>query len=263
VFEVFIIASIRGISFTGRIVLFRAWMLFIARNDTIRRRSGHLPTLRAEISNIVRQCSCTLPGIEWSADIELDGVPCLCFNGSKQLPEVSMIRFRFLPLVLFLSLPVATSAGLRETHTPLDAPRLELGDAEGRVHKIESYRGQVLVVNFWASWCTPCVRELPALNRLRQEFHDQPFEILAVNVAEPPSRLKRFFKKQPIDFPVLYDRQSETFYAWNVKGLPTSFVIDREGRIRYRVRGAIEWDDAETIGIIESLLGNPAEETSP
>ena len=174
-----------------------------------------------------------------------------------------MIRFRFLPLVLFLSLPVATSADLREADESQDAPLLELQDEEGEVHRLESYRGRVLVVNFWASWCTPCVRELPSLNRLRKEFGDQPFEILGVNVAEPPNRLTRFFKRQPIDFPVLYDRESEAFYAWNVKGLPTSFVIDREGRIRYQVRGAIEWDDAETIGIIESLLGNPAEETSP
>jgi peroxiredoxin len=174
-----------------------------------------------------------------------------------------MTRFRFLPLVLSLWLPVATSADLREADESQDAPLLELQDEEGKVHRLGSYRDKVLVVNFWASWCTPCVRELPGLNRLRKELGDQSFEILGVNVAEPPNRLTRFLERQPIDFPVLYDRESEAFYAWNVKGLPTSFVIDREGRIRYQVRGAIEWDDAETIGIIESLLGNPAEETSP
>ena len=174
-----------------------------------------------------------------------------------------MTRSSFLILISLLWLPLATSAGLRETEQPLDAPLLELQDKEGEVYRLESYRDKVLVVNFWASWCTPCVRELPGLNRLRQEFGGQPFEIFGVNVAEPPNRLKRFLKRNPIDFPVLYDRESEAFYAWNVKGLPTSFVIDREGRIRYQVRGAIEWDDAETIGIIESLLGNPAEETSP
>ena len=174
-----------------------------------------------------------------------------------------MARFRFLIVLLLLSSPLAAQAGLRETDEPMDAPHLELRDEDGKVHRLESYRGRVLVVNFWASWCTPCVRELPSLNRLRKEFADQPFEILGVNVAEPPNRLTRFLKRQPIDFPVLYDRESEAFYAWNVKGLPTSFVIDREGGIRYQVQGAIEWDDAETIGIIESLLGNPAEETSP
>ena len=174
-----------------------------------------------------------------------------------------MPRFSSLVFILLVSLPVAASAGLRATDEPLDAPLLELRDEEGVVHKLESYRGQVLVVNFWASWCTPCVRELPGLNRLRQEFGGQPFEILGVNVAEPPNRLKRFFKRQPIGFPVLYDRESEAFHAWNVKGLPTSFVIDREGRIRYLVRGAIEWDDTETIGIIKRLLWQTAEERSP
>ena len=174
-----------------------------------------------------------------------------------------MARFRFLVLILLLLSSATLHAELRETDEPLDSPLLELQDEEGEVHRLQNYQGQVLVVNFWASWCTPCVRELPGLNRLRKEFGDQPFEILGVNVAEPPNRLKRFLKRNPIDFPILYDRESEAFYAWNVKGLPTSFVIDREGRIRYLVRGAMEWDDAETISIIESLLGKQAEETSP
>jgi peroxiredoxin len=174
-----------------------------------------------------------------------------------------MARLSSLVLILLLSSPVALHADLRETDEPLDAPRLELQDEHGKVHRLENYRDRVLVVNFWASWCTPCVRELPGLNRLRKEFDDQPFEIFGVNVAEPPNRLKRFLKRHPIDFHVLYDRESEAFYAWSVKGLPTSFVIDREGSIRYLVRGAMEWDDVETIGIIRSLLVQPAEETTP
>jgi peroxiredoxin len=177
--------------------------------------------------------------------------------------QLFMARFHFLVLLLLLSCALAAQAGLRETDEPMDAPQLELRDEGGKVHRLESYRGRVLVVNFWASWCTPCVRELPSLNRLRKAFGDQPFEILGVNVAEPPNRLKRFLKRQPIDFPVLYDRESEAFYAWEVKGLPTSFVIDRDGKVRYLVRGAIEWDSAETIDIIGSLLGQPVEETSP
>ena len=174
-----------------------------------------------------------------------------------------MARFPLLVLILLLLSPATLNAELRETDEPVDKPRLELGNEVGELHRLEDYHGQVVVVNFWASWCTPCVRELPSLNRLRKEFHDQPFEILGVNVAEPPNRLKRFFKRLPIDFPVLYDRESEAFHAWNVKGLPTSFVIDREGEVRYQVRGAMEWDDAETIGIIKSLLGQTAEERSP
>jgi peroxiredoxin len=177
--------------------------------------------------------------------------------------QLLMARFRFLILLLLLSSAFAAQAGLHETDELMDAPQLELADDDGKVHRLESYRGRVLVVNFWASWCTPCVRELPSLNRLRKEFADQPFEILGVNVAEPPNRLKRFFKRQPIDFPVLYDRESEAFYAWEVKGLPTSFVIDRDGKVRYLVKGAIEWDSEETIDIIGSLLGQPVEETSP
>ena len=174
-----------------------------------------------------------------------------------------MTRY-FTALLILLWMPSQLGAGEVQPYEGfLQSPQLSLADLGGKNHRLSDYRGQVVLVNFWASWCTPCVRELPSLNRLRKAFGDQPFEILGVNVAEPPNRLKRFLKRNPIDFPILYDRESEAFYAWNVKGLPTSFVIDREGGIRYQVQGAIEWDDAETIGIIESLLGNPAEERSP
>ena len=77
--------------------------------------------------------------------------------------QILMARFRFLIVLLLLSSPLAAQAGLRETDEPMDAPHLELRDEDGKVHRLESYRGRVLVVNFWASWCTPCVRELPSL----------------------------------------------------------------------------------------------------
>jgi peroxiredoxin len=175
-------------------------------------------------------------------------------------------RMKFLFPLLLLAIAAPAHAALDEQQPPAETQPLELADREGRVHAIGDYRGQVLVVNFWGSWCPPCVRELPGLNRLRQAFAGRPFEILGVNVAEHPNRLKRFLKQHPIEFPVLYDRESEAYYAWKVKALPTSFVIDRSGRVRYRAAGALEWDSMEIIGIIDGLLAEeepPAAATTP
>ena len=171
---------------------------------------------------------------------------------------------KFLFPLLLIAISAPARAALDEHQPPLEAPPLELADRQGGRHAIEDYRGQVLVVNFWGSWCVPCVRELPGLNRLRQAFSSQPFEIIGVNVAEHPNRLKRFLAQHPIEFPVLYDRHSEAYHTWKVKALPTSFVIDRSGRVRYRAAGALEWDSMEVIGIIEALLAEepPAETTT-
>lgn len=165
-----------------------------------------------------------------------------------------MSRMKTFACLLLLVMAMPLHGGLVENDLPLPSPPLALADDTGRIHTLEQYRGQVLIVNFWASWCTPCVRELPGLNRLRENFGNQPFEILGVNVAERPRRLTRFLKQHPVDFPVLYDRNSAAFDAWNVTVLPTSFVVDRDGNIHYRATGALEWDSMEMIGIIDELL---------
>ena len=168
-----------------------------------------------------------------------------------------MIRFRSLLFILLLQHASLTQAELRELGSPLSAHPLELEDSSGKLMNLDQYSGKVLLVNFWASWCTPCVRELPGLNRLRKEVSNGSFEILGINVAEPAHRLKRFYRKNPIEFPVLYDRESTAFEQWQVAVLPTSYLVDRNGDIRYRATGAIEWDSPEIVGIITGLIGEP------
>jgi thiol-disulfide isomerase/thioredoxin len=112
----------------------------------------------------------------------------------------------------------------------------------------------VVVVNFWATWCQPCREELPSLERLRDAMRGRRFEVLAVNVAEGDSRVKRFLDDVPLRLPVLLDRDGETQRAWKVRGLPATFLLDREGIIRYWYLGELDWAQPAVLRTVESLL---------
>lgn len=133
-------------------------------------------------------------------------------------------------------------------------PALKLPDLAGRMHDLASYRGKVVLVNFWATWCEPCREEMPSMNRLRSSLAGRPFEILAVNLGEPESRIERFLEKIPLDFPVLLDRDMARAKAWNARVLPASYLIGPDGRIRYSHRGDIDWTRSDVRQIVERML---------
>lgn len=122
------------------------------------------------------------------------------------------------------------------------------------MHTLPDYKGKVVLVNFWASWCPPCIFEMPELKRLKKHFADRPFEILAINVGEKKYKVRKFSKLIKLDLPVLLDTASETFDDWGVKTLPTSFLIDSRGQIRHRVRGNPGWETEEIRNIIEKMM---------
>ena len=129
-----------------------------------------------------------------------------------------------------------------------------LPDLKGQTHSLSDYRGKVVLVNFWASWCLPCVEEIPELTQLKKQLADQPFEILALNVGEHEKRVKHFAKRMKFNLPVLLDISSKVFNEWKVKIMPTSFLIDARGRVRYRVLGNPGWDNEHTLSLIEKLI---------
>jgi len=120
-------------------------------------------------------------------------------------------------------------------------PTLALRDIDGKPHRLEDYRGKVVLVNFWATWCDPCRAEMPAMNKLRASLAGRPFAVLAVNLAESESRIRRFMEQVPLEFVVLLDRDSGAAKAWKARVLPVSFVLDAGGRIRYSALGEIDW----------------------
>src|SRR3954467_8654021 len=104
-------------------------------------------------------------------------------------------------------------------------PRLASQDIAGKPYDLESRRGRVIVVNFWATWCEPCRDEMPSLERLRARLGHRPFEVIAVNVGDSPERVQRFTREVAVSFPILFDRERETARTWQVRGYPTSYVV--------------------------------------
>lgn len=133
-------------------------------------------------------------------------------------------------------------------------PALELPDLTGKTHALAEYRGRVVLVNFWATWCEPCLDEMPSMRSLRERLAWQPFTILAVNYGESTPRIESFLPRVGIDFPVLLDRGQKVARAWRVRILPASFLIGRDGRVRYHVIGEIDWTSQEAVAAVQRLL---------
>jgi len=134
-------------------------------------------------------------------------------------------------------------------------PLLDLPDLDNHQHNLADYRGQVVLVNFWASWCPPCVHEMPSMQNLQNHFAGQPFTILAVNMAEEPKAIKRFLRDDvKVNFTILQDADGSTLNRWKVFAYPTSYLIGRDGTIKYALFGAIDWDTPDVISIVNKLL---------
>ncbi len=107
------------------------------------------------------------------------------------------------------------------------------------------YKNQVTLINFWATWCPPCIEEIPSLNRLKEKMKGKSFEIISINYAEEKEKIDKFMQQIKIDFPVLLDKDGNYANQWNVVSYPSTFIIDTNGHIAYGVNAAIEWDSDE------------------
>jgi peroxiredoxin len=133
-------------------------------------------------------------------------------------------------------------------------PALELADLSGNKQRLADYRGKVVVINFWATWCEPCRDEMPSMQRLKNRLAGKPFVVLAVNVGESEARIGEFLQKLPLDFTFLRDHSSAVMKAWGVRGLPASFVVGPDGRIRYSHIGELNWDDEKLLSTLARLF---------
>ena len=149
--------------------------------------------------------------------------------------------------------PSGQGAGL-EPRAKLEAPAMQAVDLQGQTRSLADYRGRVVLLNFWATWCPPCRREMPSMERLRRSMAGRPLEILAVDSAETPEDVRAFLKTLDLGFPILLDPDGQNTRRWKVYALPTTFLLDGEGRIRYVLRGGAEWDEGEALQAIETLL---------
>ncbi len=168
------------------------------------------------------------------------------------------------PATAQLPLP-ELSHELTRLSEPNDAPDFRLADMDGKEYVLESYRGKVVMLNFWATWCPPCRRELPSMEALHQTFKDEPFAILAINEWETQDHVFAFMGQLPVEpsFPILFDSDSVVAQNFGVKGLPTTLLLDTNGKIVYRAVGGRDFNHPEVKKIIRALLPESQQQGSP
>ncbi len=181
-------------------------------------------------------------------------------NGDHIIRDTRMTVHRILLLMLSLGLASAAVVAAEKSGqalTPLadrpPTPELDLLDMDGVRHRMSDYRGRVVIVNFWATWCPPCRDEMPSMQRAYEQLREEGIEMLAVNIGEDEDTIFAFTAGYPVEFPLLLDLDSATIQSWPVKGLPTTFVVDPLGRLAYRAIGGREWDDPDLLATVRAL----------
>lgn len=161
---------------------------------------------------------------------------------------------RTLAAALLVTFCGAAAAAELKLWTGGPAPALVLKDLDGRQHRLADYRGKVVLINFWATWCGPCREEMPSIQELKDKLAGRPFVVLAVNLDEPESRIRKFLTQMKLDFPILLDPGRNVAKGWNARILPATFVVGPDGKVRYSLVGEIDWANEHIVARISELL---------
>jgi peroxiredoxin len=160
-------------------------------------------------------------------------------NNTKGL---TMRAVAFLCLALFTSISFASEKALMTAMPGVrTAPPIELPDSNGQPFSMQEYEGKYILVNFWAHWCGPCVKEFPAMQALYEALNEDGFEIIAIHAGPPQGRVRPFLKKHNITFKIVLDADMSV-EGWDVRALPMSYLISPEGKLIYKALGPREWE---------------------
>ncbi len=132
-----------------------------------------------------------------------------------------------------------------------EAPDFTLVDLNGEEHRLSDYKGQGVFLNFWGTWCKPCAKEMPAMDRQYETYKEQGVQILAVNIAQSDFEVQRFASQYGLDFPIVIDKTKSVMEAYNIDPLPTTLLINPEGEIEQIVRG--EMTEQDIAGFMEQI----------
>lgn len=136
---------------------------------------------------------------------------------------------------------------------PPPAPAFRLKDVNGKSFSLGDYRGKVVLLNFWATWCPSCKFEMPSMDALHKELGNKGLVVLAVNVRENAEEVKAFFQEHGLSFPAVLDEDGDVFERFNVWSLPTTFIIGKKGELLGKVIGYRDWGSEQTMGVLQRL----------
>lgn len=140
------------------------------------------------------------------------------------------------------------------------APNFTVRDMDGRMVSLSDFKGKVILLNIWATWCPPCVAEAPSIDRLHKMFEDEDFALLAVSIDEGGKKVvENFMKNKNLSFPVLLDPEGRVARLYRTTGVPESFIIRKDGVIDNEIHGAIDWTAPNVIEYFQKLIKEPSE----
>ena len=161
-------------------------------------------------------------------------------------------------LVLTTGVVSAQELGYRLTRIkePVKAPDFQLQDMDEKLYSLADYRGKVIMINFWATWCPPCRQEMPSLEAVYQDLKEDGFMVIAINQWESPELVFPYIGQLSVfpTFPILFDHDGKLSQTYDVKGLPTTFIVDKQGNIVYRAIGGRDFNHPEVKKLIRALL---------
>jgi peroxiredoxin len=141
----------------------------------------------------------------------------------------------------------------REFEPPFPAAKFSLVDLDDNVHTLADYKGKPLIVNFWATWCPPCRAEMPSMERAWKKIEPEGIAMIGINVGENFDQVFGFTADIDVSFPLLLDTDGQVTNAWPIEGLPTTYILNPDGEMVYRMIGSREWDDETLLDAIRDL----------
>ncbi|MFK8027607.1 MAG: TlpA disulfide reductase family protein [Gammaproteobacteria bacterium] len=154
---------------------------------------------------------------------------------------------------LMLTVSLCNAGELMDKVPNTEASNFTLMSAHGSDISLSDYEGKFVVLNFWATWCPPCVKEMPALNKLHNKLSGSSLEVVGVHVGPALATVKQFLKDKPVDFDILIDKNM-SLSSWQVSGLPTTFLISPSGKVIYKATGEREWGSDEMVKFIRGVM---------
>lgn len=133
---------------------------------------------------------------------------------------------------------------------------INLKDVDGKNVSISDFKGNIVFLNFWTTWCPTCRIEMPSMEKLHQKLKNKNFTMVTINLQESASQVKAFFKEFKLTFPALLDSTGEVGASFGIRAIPTTYILDKTGRIIGLVNGPREWDSKEAIALFENLIDN-------